>query len=123
MIKIFRKNIGIFVAFVVFLAIGLFMVFQNANPDIVENVEGIEYTHETTEMEDSVVFENGSLIGIHIGLGEVLGKATLNNGGVPLNVKEQKERLLQLKQLDLYPEEMKKVIELINQTAFQKNNK
>ncbi len=123
--KIGKKSMWMIVATITFLFILTCFSFQSTKSDIAERVkeERTEYPQTSAGTEDTDAFEKGSLIGIHIGLGEVLGKAALNNGGLPLHVNERKERSQQLKRLDIYPEEMKKAIELISEAAFQKNSK
>lgn len=103
-----RYKLLLFVAAALCIAVLSIWAIKGEKSEIVQDMEEeieIEKAFRSSFTEDSGAIESGSLIGVHIGLGEILGKAALSNGGIPTTLEEHKKRL----GLDFYPEEMKKL--------------
>src|SRR5699024_7740136 len=115
-----RYKLLLFVAAALCIAVLSIWAIKGEKSEIVqdmeEEIEIEKMPFRSSFTEDSGAIESGSLIGVHIGLGEILGKAALSNGGIPTTLEEHKKRL----GLDFYPEEMKKIIDLINMAALKK---
>lgn len=104
---------------ITFGIIGVFVV--ESKTEVVQEVNDqqlVEHTPKIVSADDQLLYEDSRLIGIHIALGEVLGKATLSNGGI-LGADEDQRRHVRKKNLDFYPDEIKKVIEIINRSIYK----
>lgn len=105
---------------ITFGIIGVFVV--ESKTEVVQEVNDqkqlVEHTPKIVSADDQLLYEDSRLIGIHIALGEVLGKATLSNGGI-LGADEDQRGHVRKKNLDFYPDEIKKVIEIINRSIYK----